>query len=130
VASVAGTGSANQGAAPTLTATTSSGGGGGSGGAAAQGASLFQELGCSGCHSITGGTLTGPHLNGLFGSKVQLADGRTVTADDAYLLQSILDPDKDIVKGFPKGVMSATIRPGSVPTAKAKALVAFIKSKK
>jgi hypothetical protein len=34
------------------------------------------------------------------------------------------------VKGFPKGVMSATIRPGSVPPAKAKQLVAFIKSKK
>jgi cytochrome c oxidase subunit 2 len=74
--------------------------------------------------------LTGPPLNGVFGSKVQLADGSTVTADEAYLLQSILDPDKETVKGFPKGVMSATIRPGSVPEAKAKALVALIKSKK
>jgi hypothetical protein len=53
-----------------------------------------------------------------------------VTADDAYLLQSIQDPDAKIVKGFPKGVMSATIRPGSVPEAEAKQLIAFIKSKK
>jgi cytochrome c2 len=129
VASVAGSGSASDGAPPTLTG-AAGGGGGGGGGASTQGAQLFQSLGCSGCHSLTGAKLTGPPLNGVFGSKVQLSTGHTVTADDAYLLESIRDPDKQIVKGFPKGVMSATIRPGSVPEAKAKALVAFIKSKR
>ena len=128
VASVAGTGSASSGSPPTLTAALPSGGGGG--GAAAEGAKLFESLGCSGCHSLNGGTLTGPTFKGLYGSKVQLSTGQTVTADDAYLLESILDPDKQIVKGFPKGVMSATIRPGSVPEAKAKQLVAFIKTKR
>jgi mono/diheme cytochrome c family protein len=142
VASVAGSGSAKEGAAPTLTNTTESfgngggggqsGGGGGTsgGGSAAQGASLFESFGCSGCHSLNGAKLTGPPLNGLAGAKVQLAGGKSVTADTAYLLRSILDPDADIVQGFPKGVMSATIRPHSVPEAKAKALVAFIESKK
>jgi cytochrome c2 len=132
VASVAGTRSASEGAPPTLTATAASGGGGGGagGGAAAQGAQLFESRGCSGCHSLTGARETGPPLNGVFGSKVQLASGGPVTADEAYLLESILDPDKQIVKGFPKGVMSATIPPHSVPEAQAKALVAFIKSKK
>jgi mono/diheme cytochrome c family protein len=138
VASVAGSGSAKEGAAPTMTNTTESSGGGGTnggetnggGGSAAQGASLFESLGCSGCHSLNGAKLTGPPLNGLAGSKVQLTGGKTVNADSAYLLRSILDPDADIVQGFPKGVMSATIRPHSVPEAKAKALVAFIESKK
>jgi cytochrome c2 len=129
VASVAGTGSAREGAPPTLTQTTAAGGGGG-GGAAGKGAQLFESLGCSGCHSLTGASQTGPPLNGVFGSKVQLATGGSVTANDAYLLESILDPDKQIVKGYPKGIMSATIRPGSVPVANARALVAFIKSKK
>jgi len=72
----------------------------------------------------------GPTFKGLYGSQVQLSNGQTVTANEAYLLESIINPDKQIVKGFPKGVMSATIPPGSVPTAKAKALIAFIKSKK
>jgi cytochrome c2 len=130
VASVAGTGAGKEGAPPTTTGTVAAGGGGGGGGLAAQGAKLFQSLGCSGCHSLTGAKLTGPHLNGVYGSKVQLSTGETVTANDAYLFESIRDPDKQIVKGFPKGVMSATIRPGSVPVAKARALVAFIKSKK
>ncbi len=132
VASVAGTGPAREGAAPTVTGTTASGGGGGTGGggSSAAGATLFQNLGCSGCHSLAGQRLTGPPLNGVFGSVVQLDNGKTVKADDAYLLQSIEDPDADIVKGFPKGIMSATIRPHAVPAAKAKALIAFIKSKK
>jgi cytochrome c2 len=126
VASVAGTGSAKEGAPPTLTAPPAKGGGG----AAAAGAALYQSLGCSGCHSLTGAKLVGPSFKGLYGSKVQLSNGQTVTANDAYLLESILDPDKQIVKGFPKGIMSGTIRPGSVPVAKAKQLIAFIKSKR
>lgn len=130
VASVAGTGAGKQGAPPTMTGTVAAGGGGGGGGLAAQGAKLFQDLGCSGCHSLSGARLTGPPLNGVAGSKVQLSTGQTVTADDAYLLESIRDPDKDIVKGFPKGIMSATIRPGSVSETDAKALIAFLKSKK
>jgi mono/diheme cytochrome c family protein len=127
VASVAGTGAASEGAPPTLTATPPSGGGGS---LAATGAKLYESLGCSGCHSLNGAKGVGPTYKGLYGSQVQLSNGQTVTANDAYLLESILDPDKQIVKGFPKGVMSATIPPGSVPTAKAKALIAFIKSKK
>jgi cytochrome c oxidase subunit 2 len=128
VASVAGAGPAKGGAAPTLTTTTPTAGGGG-GGLAAQGAKLFQSLGCSGCHSLNGAKLTGPPLNGVAGQKVKLSTGQSVTADDAYLLQSILDPDAKIVQGFPKGIMSATIRPHSVSQPDAKALVAFIKSK-
>ena len=79
---------------------------------------------------MSGAKLTGPPLNGVAGTKVKLSTGQTVTADDAYLLRSILDPDANIVQGFPKGIMSATIKPHSVPEAQAKALVAFIKSKK
>jgi cytochrome c2 len=129
VASVAGTGAAREGAAPTLTGTAAAGAGkGGPGGG--NGAQLFSSLGCAGCHSLSGARLTGPPLNGLFGTKVQLSTGQAVSADDAYLLDSILDPDKQIVKGYQKGIMSSTIRPHSIPEAKAKALVAFIKSKK
>ncbi len=127
VASVAGTGAGSNGAPPTLTSPPPGGGGGG---LAATGTKLYASLGCSSCHTLTGAKSIGPTYKGLFGSKVQLSNGQTVTANDAYLLESILNPDKQIVKGFPKGVMSATIPPGSVSMANAKALVAFIKSKK
>jgi len=127
VALVAGTGAASEGAPPTLASPPPGTGGGG---LAATGAKLYNSLGCSACHTLNGAKSIGPTYKGLSGSKVQLSNGQTVTANDAYLLESILNPDKQIVKGFPKGVMSATIPPGSVSMANAKALIAFIKSKK
>jgi cytochrome c2 len=126
VASVAGTGAASNGAPPTITSAPAGGGGG----LAATGAKLYVSLGCSACHSISGAKGIGPTFKGVYNSKVQLSTGQTVTANDAYLLESIRDPDKQIVKGFPKGVMSATIPPGSVSIPNAKALIAFIESKK
>ena len=125
VASVAGTTPSAAAApppAPPPAAAPSAGGG--------NGAALYTSLGCNACHSLTGAKGTGPTFKGLYGSKVKLTNGRTVTADDAYLIESILDPDKQIVKGFQKGIMSTVIKPHSVPLAKAKALVAFIRSKK
>jgi cytochrome c oxidase subunit 2 len=39
-------------------------------------------------------------LNGVYGRKVQLADGRNVTADEAYLRDSMLMPRRDVVAGY------------------------------
>jgi cytochrome c oxidase subunit 2 len=64
-----------------------------------QGAALFRSLGCSGCHAATS-SVHAPDLDGVYGHEVQLSDGRVVTADEAYLRDSILLPDKDIVAGF------------------------------
>jgi cytochrome c oxidase subunit 2 len=69
------------------------------------GKSLVAQNGCGACHSIDGSRLTGPTWLGLFGSQVHLADGRTVTADEAYLTESVVDPNAKIVLGFPGGVM-------------------------
>jgi cytochrome c oxidase subunit 2 len=66
---------------------------------ARQGEALFHSLGCSGCHA-PGSSVHAPDLHGIFGSLVQLSDGRTVTADEAYLRDSILLPNKDVVAGF------------------------------
>jgi cytochrome c oxidase subunit II len=64
-----------------------------------QGEALFRSLGCSGCHT-PGSSVHAPDLHEVYGHPVHLSDGRTVTADDAYLRDSILLPDKDIVAGF------------------------------
>jgi len=44
--------------------------------------------------------LVGPHLDNLYGSKVQLQDGTTLTADESYLRESILNPRAKIAAGF------------------------------
>lgn len=56
---------------------------------------------CVVCHSTTGTEGIGPTWLGLAGSQVEMDDGSTVVADDAYLAESILDPQARIVKGFP-----------------------------
>ena len=99
-------------------------------GDAANGKSLYSSLACGSCHSIDGSAGVGPTLKGVFGSKVQLTNGQTVTADIAYLMESIEEPDAEIVKGYQPGIMSATIKPHQVAEADARDLVAYIKSLK
>lgn len=71
---------------------------------AAQGHGLFIRYGCGGCHqngdSGGAGTVRAPSLNGLFGSPVPLSDGNTVLADDRYIRDSIVQPQKQIVASY------------------------------
>jgi cytochrome c oxidase subunit 2 len=69
-----------------------------------RGPQLIQEKGCLACHSLDGTTRIGPTLKGLSGKTViVLTDGKEqkVQADDAYLKKSLIEPNADIVKGFP-----------------------------
>jgi cytochrome c oxidase subunit 2 len=66
---------------------------------AAQGAALFRQYGCSGCHSANA-SVHAPRLEGLFGRPVQLADGSSVIADERYIHDSVMLPGKEIVAGY------------------------------
>jgi cytochrome c oxidase subunit 2 len=74
---------------------------GGAGGEslAATGAKLFAQHACNTCHRPDS-LARGPNLEGLFGKKVQLADGRTVVADESYIRESIVNPNAKMVMGF------------------------------
>jgi cytochrome c oxidase subunit 2 len=63
------------------------------------GQKLFSEKACITCH-LSDGTGRAPSLNGVYGAKVLLADGSTVTADDAYIRESVLQPNAKIVAGY------------------------------
>jgi mono/diheme cytochrome c family protein len=69
-------------------------------GDAAAGEEIAQAQ-CFTCHTIDGSTLVGPTWQGLYGSEVTLEDGSTVTADDEYIRESIVDPNAKIHEGFP-----------------------------
>jgi cytochrome c oxidase subunit 2 len=77
--------------------------GGGEGSMAQQGERLFQQLGCNTCHREDS-LARGPSLVALFGKPVKLADGRTVTADENYLRESILHSQAKLVAGY-QGIM-------------------------
>jgi cytochrome c oxidase subunit 2 len=66
---------------------------------AENGEKLFQDLACGNCHKMDGSGRC-PNLMGLFGRHVQLSDGRTITADEAYIRESILQPSAKIVAGY------------------------------
>ena len=93
---------------------------------------LYTADGCSACHSLTGAAGVGPTFKGLAGSQVTLAEGTTVTADDAYLERSITSPDAQIVKGYSAGIMPPAIASYNLNSnpQDIRALVAFIKSQK
>ena len=67
---------------------------------AAAGEKLFRTLGCVSCHADND-TGRGPSLAGLFGKTVQLQGGKSVIADEAYIRESILEPQAKIVAGYP-----------------------------
>ena len=94
------------------------------------GEGLYSSRGCQGCHSIDGSASSGPTFKGLFNSMVTLTNGQKVKADEQYLLDSILDPDKQIVEGYQPGVMSAVVSKGSIPQDQAQQLVDYIKTLK
>ncbi len=68
--------------------------------AAARGEALAASSGCLACHSIDGTTGTGPTWKGLAGASRPLTTGESVTADDAYLFNSVIDPAAQVVTGF------------------------------
>jgi cytochrome c oxidase subunit 2 len=64
------------------------------------GAALFQQQGCTTCHRADGSGGLGPSLVGVYNSEVHLVDGETVTADEEYLRESIVEPQAKIVEGY------------------------------
>ena len=63
------------------------------------------QFACNACHSLDGSKIVGPTWKGLYGETVTLEGGATATADDAYLRESILNPNAMIVQGYPANVM-------------------------
>jgi cytochrome c oxidase subunit 2 len=66
---------------------------------AQEGAARFRQYGCSGCHGPSA-SVHAPKLEGLFGRRVQLADGTSTIADERYIHDSVMLPRKDVVAGY------------------------------
>jgi mono/diheme cytochrome c family protein len=98
--------------------------------AAARGEFLFQTRACVSCHFSAGGPSAGPPLIGVAGAKVTLSNGAVVTASSAYLADSIANPDRQIVKGYARGVMNAIVGQENLTRAEIASLVAYIETLK
>jgi cytochrome c oxidase subunit 2 len=91
---------------------------------AENGQKLFEDLACGNCHKPDGSGRC-PSLVGVFGSTVHLTGGATVKADEAYIRESILQPQAKIVAGY--GPIMPTFQ-GLVTEEGVLQLVEYIKS--
>jgi cytochrome c oxidase subunit 2 len=89
---------------------------------------LAQQYGCANCHSVDGSEKTGPTWYKLFESEVELDNGTSVVADHDYLLQSIINPPSQVVKGYPGNVMPSFA--DTLDQTQVEALAAYIESLK
>lgn len=91
---------------------------------AARGKQLAQENACTTCHSTDGSKLTGPTWKNLYGHEVELESGETVTADEAYLEESIVNSQAKVTKGFQPVMPNFDY----LPSSDVKSIVAYIKT--
>jgi cytochrome c oxidase subunit II len=71
---------------------------------------LLRNTGCIACHSLDGSKLVGPSFKNLYGTERSVmagAAGKSITANDEYIKNSIYDPNYEIVAGYNKGLMQS-----------------------
>ncbi|MFK5955168.1 MAG: cytochrome c oxidase subunit II [Planctomycetota bacterium] len=89
---------------------------------------ILFDRNCQACHTTNGSAKVGPALNGKYGTVESLADGTSVTVDDNYIRESLLDPNAKIVSGF-EGVSMNSFA-GQLTDDEISFLIAYIKSLK
>jgi len=94
-------------------------------GLAEQGKKIFNARNCNTCHSVDGTRMVGPSFKGLFNSEVELNDGSKVKADENFIRESILEPNKKIVKTY--SAMMPSYK-GVLSEEELTAVIAYIKS--
>ena len=94
---------------------------------ALQGKKVYELKGCVACHTVDGTTKIGPSHKGLYGRKTQLADGRTVVADDNYIRGHLENPSGSLVKGY--NPVMPTFK-GLISETEMNALLAYLKALK
>lgn len=74
------------------------------------GLTIMKKNACIGCHSLDGSKLVSVSFKGLYGKTENVTtDGkaRKVKVDDAYIVSSVFEPDRDLVSGYSKGIMKS-----------------------
>ncbi len=79
---------------------------------------------CAVCHSGKPGAI-GPNIVGAFGSLRELESGDTVRMDEAYVRNSMLNPNDHIAKGYPPAMSSFK---GTLTPAQMNNIISYLKS--
>jgi cytochrome c oxidase subunit 2 len=94
-----------------------------------EGFAIMKVKGCNACHSSDGTKIVGPSYLNLFGEQqIVIRDGKEVPVkvDEEYIKKAIFDPNSEIVKGYPKGLMQSY--KGSLSDADIEKIIEYLKS--
>jgi cytochrome c oxidase subunit 2 len=94
---------------------------------AAWGKIQWDRKGCSTCHTTDGSPSKGPTWKGIWGTMVKLNNGQSVLVDEAYVRESMMQPQAKIVNGFDP--IMPTFQ-GLLRENEIRGLIAYIKSLK
>ncbi|WP_372365913.1 cytochrome c family protein [Candidatus Uabimicrobium sp. HlEnr_7] len=91
------------------------------------GKKIYQEK-CNICHTLDGTPGAAPSFLGIYGRKqivVTNGEEREITADDEYIINSMMNPNDDVVKGF-----QAVMPPPNLSQEEMESVIAFMKTLK
>lgn len=93
---------------------------------------VYQEKGCSACHSLDGTKLVGPSFKGIWGKMEEMVDGSKHLVDENYIRDMIENPataatPNKILKGYQPVMPSFK---GLITVEEMNAIIEFIKSMK
>ena len=76
-----------------------------------RGREVAETNGCFACHTLDGSQTVGPTWQNLWGSTRTMSDGSSVVVDEAYLEESIREPNAKLVEGFPAAMIPYALSP-------------------
>lgn len=88
---------------------------------------IYDRKGCNSCHSLDGSAKTGPSFKGLYGKTESITGGPSLTVEDNYIRESILEPNAKVVQGYSPQMPSFA---GQLDDKQITALIEFIKAQK
>ncbi|MEO5968633.1 MAG: cytochrome c oxidase subunit II [Bdellovibrionia bacterium] len=92
-----------------------------------QGRVIHESKGCVACHTVDGTVKVGPSHKGMYGSKVELTNGKFVVADENFIRNHIENPKSETLKGYSQ--VMPTFK-GLITEVEMNALIAYMKSLK
>jgi cytochrome c2/glucose/arabinose dehydrogenase len=98
---------------------------------AEEGRLVYERYGCIACHAREASAISklGPNFTGLYGSDRTFSDGLVrVTADEAYIRESILEPAAKVVTGFGRTGMGMPSFAGVLTEQQLESIILYIKS--
>jgi hypothetical protein len=76
---------------------------------AGKGEQLFNSVGCTKCHSLTGENMYGPPVKFNYGAEITVirnGNPKIIELDRGYIIRSMKDPDYEKLKGYEKKKMA------------------------